>query len=190
MENLVKPYAEVAESSDTPEGNPVLPHMMFCRPGWSPANTQASGENEMELATAARDNQGNKHREKRVKKRKDIARCELDAKLKDNRAIEQCVAHIECSVESLRELDRQVLLYAMIDRYGAPWPFDSATLVLTRLLARVWVQSEYWTGKTFIHTRDDVPPYLAYLGEGRFAYRVRRRQGSQPDAVPAGQQAV
>jgi hypothetical protein len=36
---------------------------------------------------------------------------------------------------------------------------------------RVWVQAEYWTGKTFIHTREDVPPYLAYLGDGRFGYK-------------------
>jgi flavin reductase (DIM6/NTAB) family NADH-FMN oxidoreductase RutF len=49
-------------------------------------------------------------------KKRDIARGELDAKLKGNLALEECVAHIECSVESREEAEGQALIYGMIER--------------------------------------------------------------------------
>lgn len=161
MEESIRCYATAAEQAEgegevdqaqTPECG-----LQVCKPGWYPREEEATEEStDAEPAAGGKGARGkNKPRgairaEMRQKKR-DIVRGELDAKLKGNLALDECVAHIECSVESRDEAEGQVLLYAMIER--------------------VWVQPEYWTGKTFVHTREDVPPYLAYLGDGRFGYK-------------------
>jgi hypothetical protein len=133
MEESIRCYATAAEQAEgeggvaqaqTPECG-----LQVCKPGWYPREEEEATEEstDAEPAAGGKGARGkNKPRgairaEMRQKKR-DIVRGELDAKLKGNLALDECVAHIECSLESRDEAEGQVLLYAMIERHAAPPP--------------------------------------------------------------------
>jgi len=163
MEDMIRPFAREAENKSR-ENREQLPQLQLCRPGWfALADTKATSRQD-DSGKAIR-NKSQQRANARQKKR-DIAKRELDAKLKDNRALEACVAHIECCVDTREELNDQVLLYSTIER--------------------AWILSEYWTGKVFVSHRNHAP-YLAYLGEGRFGYRASGSTAEVP--VPTNQLA-
>jgi flavin reductase (DIM6/NTAB) family NADH-FMN oxidoreductase RutF len=65
-------------------------------------------------------------------------------------AIRACVAHLVCRVESIQE--------------------EAGHLLVRAQLKQAWVRKDYWDGKTFVAQREDVPPYLTFLGSQRFGY--------------------
>src|SRR5690606_13034476 len=135
MEESIRCYAAAAEQGEG-EGEGVdqaqtpACGLQVCKPGWYPREEEEATEESTEEAGSGAGGKGargkNKPRgairaEMRQKKR-DIVRGELDAKLKGNLALYECVAHIECSVESRDEAEGQVLLYATIERWAVPSP--------------------------------------------------------------------
>ena len=66
-------------------------------------------------------------------------------------AIEQCVAHMVCKVERIEETHDHFILYNQIE--------DALVL------------KDYWyKNKQFIPTRQDLAPYLTFLGSQTFSY--------------------
>lgn len=115
MEEILLSYIDAAEDVSDQKKEALPLAIDLCRPGWFPlpsSSTDLKDEASTTDTTTRRRNQ--KASGKRPKK--DIAREELDAKLKDNRAIEICVAHIECIVDSRDLMQGQTVLYAMIER--------------------------------------------------------------------------
>ncbi len=68
-------------------------------------------------------------------------------------AIASCVAHLRCKVHSLEDKAGHLLCLCKIEE--------------------AWVQKDYWDGNHFIQMRDDVPPYLTFLGSQRLGYVCR-----------------
>jgi hypothetical protein len=128
MEESIRSYATAAEQAEgegvsqaqTPECG-----LQVCKPGWYPLEEEVEESTDAEPAAGGKGARGKSKprgaiRAEMRQKKRDIARGELDAKLKGNLALDECVAHIECSVESRDEAEGQVLLYALIERYAPP----------------------------------------------------------------------
>lgn len=123
MEESIRFYATAAEQADEGGAEPTQSldgRLQVCKPGWYPLET-IEEPTEAEHAPGDKGSRGNSKprgaiRAEMRQKKRDIARGELDAKLKGNLALDECVAHIECSVESRDEAEGQVLIYATIER--------------------------------------------------------------------------
>lgn len=87
---------------------------------------------------------------KRKLSKQELARQEIATAAEQSIAIQDCVAHVLCRVETAHTDDGH-------------W-----TLRCSQLAA--WALQDYWDGKNFIPRSSDSQPYLTFLGSKVFGY--------------------